>query len=148
MPASQPVIPRFEPEIVQAIANRDWRGDTEKVATTSLESLTVNGIVLTSRYGKASEYESMAAMASILPGYLAARVATIFFDSKSGHATVSVPAWDRDVARAIGELMQHARLAKDGHHGGIWVQHAKDAFDRNSGEDVEFEAADGDAPED
>ncbi len=63
-----PVIPKFEPEIVAAIAKRKYHGDSEKVATTSIKALDVHGVSLRSRYDKAHEYAEMAAMVEgVLP---------------------------------------------------------------------------------
>ena len=53
-------IPLRDPEIVEAEARTYWRGNAEKVPTTSLTLLTVCGVELTSRYNKADEYECSA----------------------------------------------------------------------------------------
>jgi hypothetical protein len=52
-------IPRHEPELIQAEADRLYRGDTDKVATTSLQGITVDGVWINSRYRKAEELETM-----------------------------------------------------------------------------------------
>ena len=56
---SEQIIPKREPELVEAEARRRWQGDPEKVATTTLNSLVVRGVKLSSRYGKAHEYVVM-----------------------------------------------------------------------------------------
>lgn len=119
MTTNDRIIPRHEPEVVRAEADRRWRGDDEKVATTSLSSMVVNGILLNSRYGKADEYEEMAAIADALPAHMAGRVHSIFRDSQSGHTTVSMPAWDRDLALCIGHLMEEVCISLQEGHGGI-----------------------------
>jgi hypothetical protein len=64
---SQTTIPRREPELIEAEARQFYRGDTEKVATTSLQSVTARGVEITSRYNKAEEFELMAKMVNALP---------------------------------------------------------------------------------
>jgi|SRR5215471_8032780 len=55
-------IPRLEPEAVRAEADKLWRGDDEKCATTSIKELRVRGARITSRYQKAHEFETIQTM--------------------------------------------------------------------------------------
>jgi hypothetical protein len=46
------IIPRRDPEIVKAEAEQCYCGNDEKVATTTIDHLTVHGVDITSRYNK------------------------------------------------------------------------------------------------
>jgi hypothetical protein len=49
-PMNYPLVPRHEPEVIEAMAAKHYRGDNEKVATTSIDHLIVRGVNITSRY--------------------------------------------------------------------------------------------------
>ena len=67
MTATRLLIPKFEPEVIAA-KKRNWGLDPDdKVPTTSLRELVVHGVVLTSRWDEAHEYEVMAAAVEALP---------------------------------------------------------------------------------
>lgn len=134
-PASSSV-PRHEPEVVEAEAKKRYGGDQEKVATTSIANLCVNGISLQSRYGKAHEFDKMAVMAKALPPELARRVESIFCDSKAQSCyCVSIPVWDADLARTIGLLLEEASLG----HNGITLYQGSGLFGLPDGESVTIE---------
>jgi hypothetical protein len=102
-----PIIPRFEPEVVDREAWKHWRGDHEKVRTTSLKSLKVRGVELTSRYGKAEEFETMAAVLSLMPYYVVEGIKSVFCNSKT--------------AQRLGEAFARACLATVGGYNFISV---------------------------
>ncbi len=133
-----PIVPRHEPEVVRAETERRWRGDPEKVATTSLRSLLVEGVLLQSRYAKADEYQTMACMVLDLPPEMAARVHSIFCDSKSGTHSVSIPDWDEDLARAIGRAMGESCKGAVGGHAGIRLSHASELLGGTGARTVEI----------
>jgi hypothetical protein len=54
-----PIVVYREPELVQREADRKFRGDTEKVATAGFNDINVRGVIVSSRYGKAYELETM-----------------------------------------------------------------------------------------
>src|SRR5262245_35974500 len=71
-------IPQYETEVIKAKG-----GDTEKVATTSVRLVTVNGVNISSRYEKADEYELMRLMVCALPRELVKLVRSIDCDSNN-----------------------------------------------------------------
>lgn len=141
MTDEMPLIPRFEPEAIQAEADRRWRGDHDKVATTSLKSLTVRGVLLQSRYGKADEYEGMARMVIGLPDGMAGHLHSIFCDSNSLTYSVSMPDWDEDLAYMIGTALEEACFRTAGGHNGIWISHARKVFAGHDAPSIEIAAA-------
>jgi len=78
---NEPVVPRFEPEVVASAARKKWRGDDEKVATTSVSNLVVDGVVISSRYGKAHEFDCMAGMVRSTDEALRSLVESLWCDS-------------------------------------------------------------------
>jgi hypothetical protein len=114
-----PRVPQHSSELVAARAAK-WFGDDEKVATTSLKGLVVEGVSLISRYDKARELELMAIMVTGLPFDLAKRIKSIFCDSKCGVCfTVTLKHWPApSILYAIGDRLDQL-LCKhnDGHNG-------------------------------
>jgi hypothetical protein len=120
---TEQIIPRREPEVVEAEAKRRWFGDDEKVATTSLKSLTVRGIELTSRYDKAHEYELMQRMVLKLPADSVNAIVSIFCDSKATNTyTVVLRNWDAKTAGKVGAQLEATLLNMKSGHNGIWVE--------------------------
>ena len=125
------IIPQHEPEIIAAAARKHWRGDDEKVATTSIEVLIVHGVEITSRYKKAYEFELMRSMILALPVEQCRAVRSIFCDSKAGRCFSVVlrpDPWNEGLARAIGSLLQEVAVTYGGGHNGITVS----AYDGDS----------------
>src|SRR4029077_4237351 len=58
-PLTEQLMPRREPELVEAEAKRRWHGDPQKGPTTTLRSLMARGGDFASRYSKAHEYVVM-----------------------------------------------------------------------------------------
>jgi hypothetical protein len=83
------IIPRFEPEVIEAGAQKHYFGDSEKVATTSIRTLVVFGVDIVSRYNKAEEYELMQAMICALRPAMREQIKSIFCDSKSSCFSVT-----------------------------------------------------------
>lgn len=98
------IIPEFEPEIVQAEADEHWHGDTEKVATTSIKKLSVEGVIITSRYQKAHELKLMAAVISKMPRTERLQIKSVFCDSKAC-STYSLETTSKAAAKAFAHLM-------------------------------------------
>jgi hypothetical protein len=120
---TNPVIPRFEPEVVDKVARKLWRGDHEKVPTTSLKSLTIRGVELTSRYGKAEEFETMAAVLSLMPYYVVEGIKGVFCNSKMGSHYSIEPRYplSHEAAQRLGEAFARACLATVGGYNFIFV---------------------------
>lgn len=100
MPA---LVPEFEPEVILAFAKG---GDTEKLATTTLESIDFRGVTLRSRYQKALEYRTMAAMVDGISDDLVSLVSEVFCDSKADAYTVSLKACNKGQAEQIGRQIE------------------------------------------
>jgi hypothetical protein len=127
----RPSTPRHEPEAIDAEARKRWRGDSEKVATTSVKSATVHGVLLESRYDKAHEYDVMAAMVEHLSPSLRSRVRAIFCDSKMTASYAVTLRGDCKVgdANEIGRQLGHACGEQQGGHNGIVLSGAVGAED-------------------
>lgn len=110
-------VPAFEPEVIAAAAKRR-RGDTEKVATTSVKRFEWRGVRLVSRYDKHYELERMAEMVDAVPQELHSVIESVFCDSKAERCyEVELKACWPDEARLIGYQMEQA----SGGHNGISV---------------------------
>src|SRR3979411_1772264 len=96
------IIPRFEPEVIEAAAQKRHWGDAEKVATTSIRTLVVFGVDIISRYHKAAEYELMQAVVCTLHPTLRKQIISIFCDSKANCFSIVLRTWRTDRARVIG----------------------------------------------
>jgi hypothetical protein len=115
------IIPRFEPEVIEAAAQKHYRGDDEKVATTSIRTLVVFGVDIVSRYNKADEYDLMQAMICALRPALREQIESIFCDSKAYCFSVTLRNWRDDIAHAIGCELEATAIARCGGHNGIFV---------------------------
>ena len=119
----KPAIPKFEPEIVAAIATQKYDGDSEKVATTSIRALDVHGVCLSSRYNKAHEYEVMSTMVQGVLPELTELIESIWCDSKANACySVFLLSCTKEQARDIGEQIEAACIAHGGGHNGISIQ--------------------------
>lgn len=113
-------VPTFEPEVVEVAARR-WRGDTDKVATTSLQVLTHCGVEMRSRYQKADELELMAQAVDCLSDHVAWWVLAMDCDSK--HRSFGVKArCGRPGLVMIGRELSSALLALCSGHGDIALE--------------------------
>lgn len=79
----KPVVPRSEPEAIEAEVRMKWRGDHETVATTPIRLMEVDGVSTTSRYNKADESDSMVGMVNGVDEGLRPPIKSIFCDSKA-----------------------------------------------------------------
>ena len=77
------IIPKHEPEIVRAEAKRLWRGDDEKVPTTSILDLIFRGVRIDSRYQKAHEFETMIAIISRMDNEEVYAIESVWCNSKA-----------------------------------------------------------------
>jgi hypothetical protein len=120
--SNMPFIPRHEPEIIKAWASKR-NGDYEKIPTTSIEHLIVDGITLDSLYDKAEEYEVMATMVEDLPINLKQYVISIFCDSNATNCyCVTLKACTQEQAHEIGWQLGFTCMKKNGGHNGIDLQ--------------------------
>jgi len=78
------IVVRREPELVQREAKRLYRGDDEKVATAGFNDLNVRGVIVSSRYQKARELETMIQMVERLGADHVGYVERIWCDSQVG----------------------------------------------------------------
>jgi hypothetical protein len=116
-------IPRHEPEVTRATAARHWRGDHEKVATTSMKSITVDGVHIKSRYQKAHEFELMRSLILDLPACFRNSVTSIFCDSKAECVfELVLRDWDPYCAEIIGNAVAAAAMDRNGGYNGIYVR--------------------------
>lgn len=99
----RPIVPRRTDAEVQAEAKLHWHGDDEKVPTTSIKSLTYKGIMLSSRYSKAGEYEEMMRIIDSLKPITPRIISQIWCDSKA-QACYSITLND-DVTREEAEFL-------------------------------------------
>jgi hypothetical protein len=122
------IIPRREPELIEADARRHWHGDFEKVATAAIKSVTVCGVKITSRYNKAHELELMANILLAMAASVSGKISSLSCDSKNDTYTVVLRDWDADVANNVGAKLEIALLnTRDDDfpfrgHNGIWVE--------------------------
>lgn len=124
MSPSRPPIPRHEPETIAAAA-RQWRGDTEKVPTTSVKGVEVEGVALSSRYDKADEYEAMVSMVETVSAILRKKIKTIFCDSKAQCCySVELHPCSQREAEEIAYQLSHGANERHGGHNGIYVSGA------------------------
>jgi hypothetical protein len=95
-----PIVVRREPELVQREADRNYRGDTEKVATAGFNDINMRGVIVSSPYGKADELETMVKFVQRLTVGQVGQVATIWCDSKAT-CCYSVVLRHKKVSRAL-----------------------------------------------
>jgi hypothetical protein len=117
-------IPTYEPEIIKAEAEKRWRGDDEKVASTAIQAVKYKGIKLESRYQKADEFEAMAAGVDALPMYCEARIKSVYCDSKATLCYIIKMAESDDWwLRQAGRCFERGLLTHPpGGHNGIFVE--------------------------
>lgn len=77
------IVPEVDPEVVRKIADENYGGDTEKVATTTVADAMFMGIHLSSRYNKSHEYNDMAEIIEGLQPGFRERIEAIWCDSKA-----------------------------------------------------------------
>jgi hypothetical protein len=131
------VIPRHEPEIIEAVAARQHYGNDEKVATTSIDHLIVRGVNISSRYRKADKFELMRALILALPSPFFGMVESIWCDSKASCCySVVLRKWVSartfsSAAEIIGSYLETTlRSMRPFGHNGIDISDAKQ-FDRS-----------------
>jgi hypothetical protein len=113
------IIPRHESEVVETIARKQWRGDDEKVARTSVDVVIAAGVEIRSRYGKADELDTMATMVYQLSPGLSGHIKSLFCNSKYGHSySVVLREWNEDGAWIIAHELEIAAMDVYGGHGG------------------------------
>lgn len=119
------VIPRFKPEKIALEARKEWNGDDEKVPTTPLKYLVVDGVHLASRYNKAHEYEDMAAMVKGVDISLRPYIGSIVCDSKATSCyEVALKPCSTKQAKLVSEQIKSAAIRKSGGFNVIYVSGA------------------------
>lgn len=121
-------VPTYEPEIIQAEADKLWRGDTEKVASTSIPFVEYKGVRLESRYQQADEFEIMSSGVDALPAAYLKRVVSVFCDSKATYCyTLETSFGDDWFLKQTGKFFETGLFtrAPNGHNG-IYVDGVHD----------------------
>jgi hypothetical protein len=114
-----PIVPVREPEAIQADANRNWFGSKDKVPTTTLDVMTINGIKIESRYSKADEMQLMVDAIYAMPKLHAYCIARVFCDSKQDRYEVWLKPFvqkDEIIANEVADAFASAMA----HYSGIW----------------------------
>lgn len=120
MTKRKPVVPRFEPEVVQAIANKKHPVDREKVATTALSCFSAHGVGLSSRWNKAEELQQMAQMLEGVSAPFRQIIESIYCDSKAEAVfTIILKQCDKEDAEIAVEQFAAACRRRIGGHNGI-----------------------------
>jgi hypothetical protein len=133
------LVPRFEPEVIEAAARKHYRGDPEKVATTSVPELMYRGVAITSRYGKADELETMAAMLDGISPDLWRYIDTLSCNSRIGNSYfVGLRRCNPSHGREIGAQLADFITAYKGGYNGIQLSHADDTILLDIGPDWSF----------
>lgn len=111
-------VPRFEPEVIKAAVDKRLDGDDEKIATTALKELVVEGVKISSRYDKAHEYDVLSRVVQEMPKDLRWLVQEVFCDSKAT-CTYSVTLRQWDFVDEVAKYFNAALLEHNGGHNGI-----------------------------
>jgi hypothetical protein len=82
----KPAIPHREPEVIEAEARRHWRGNHDKVSTTTLNDLFIGKTRIWSRYQKAHEMELMRDAFLAIEASDREHVVEIYCDSKMSNS--------------------------------------------------------------
>ena len=118
-------IPQHEPEAVNSMAKRNYRGDDEKVPTTSISSVNFKGVNISSRYGKAHELQVMKDVISKIDPKTLSLIKQVWCDSKAT-AVYSVDMSDCEQYRVdhVAFLLDKLFCEIDSGHNGIFVSSA------------------------
>jgi hypothetical protein len=98
------LIPRHEPEVIQAIATKRHFGNDERVPTTFFKSMMLRGVKIESRFRKAEEFELMLRIVPNFTDRQREAIESIFCDSKAGAAfqiVIHRSKWNAELARSI-----------------------------------------------
>ena len=132
-------IPVHEPEVVAAEARKKWHGDAEKVATTSIKMLKIDGVKITSRYCRAHEFELMRDMILTLSPRWRTIMKSIFCDSQATDCfSVTMRRWDPRLAAEIGKKLESAALELNDGHNGITVAAATKTIFSDAGRFIDI----------
>jgi hypothetical protein len=102
----RPTIPMFEPAVIAAAAKKHWRGDDEKVATTSIRDLVIHGVEISSRYSNADELEVMAQIIERTEPAMRQRIKGVYSNSKVRWTLdVDLHHWKPGPAAAVGNFV-------------------------------------------
>jgi len=98
------LIPKHEPEVIQAIAAKCHFGNDERVPTTFFQSMQLRGVKIESRFRKADEFELMLRIVPNFTDQQCEAIESIFCDSKAGAAfeiVIHRSKWNAELARSI-----------------------------------------------
>ena len=113
-------VPRREPEVVKAEADRLYRGDDEKVATTSIRNLNIRGVSISSRYDKADELNLLSAVVEAMPEQAVVLIDSLWCDSKAqAYYNGTLRACSRAEAEAVAAALEHHICELSSGHNGI-----------------------------
>jgi hypothetical protein len=118
---ARPAIPLRPPEDIEEEARQYWRGDPEKVPTTPIELVRIDGVEIKSRYRQRLEFLVLAAAVGSMPDEMRDLVSEVFCDSKA-HVINAEIVGDAPV-RAARDVANHLDLAlvNEGGHSGVTV---------------------------
>ncbi|GAA0777551.1 hypothetical protein GCM10009434_28570 [Brevundimonas olei] len=118
-------IPTREPEVVKAEADRYHFGDDEKVPTTTVGDVTVDGVSISSRYDKAHELQVMVAVVSGLSQSDRSLVDSVFCDSKAQACySVELNPCSRSQAETLAKNFEALILCHSSGHNGMYFNGA------------------------
>ncbi len=121
-------VPRFEPEVIAAAVQKR-HGDDEKVATTSITALEVEGVQLTSRYNKADEYDAMTALVLGVEARLRVFIESIWCDSKACACySIQLRPCTTGQANDVSRQLEAACIARLGGHNGMDISGANGGY--------------------
>lgn len=108
----RPAVPVILPALVQANADKNRRGDTEKESTTTIDKLVWRGITMTSRWGKAADYEAMMDLIEAMRTWELAPISSIYCDTDNLFYDVTLKhGSDRFDAIAVDNAISRATVS-------------------------------------
>lgn len=112
-------IPKFEPEVIQSGLKR-YSGKSERVPTTAIRSLFIDGIVIKSAYGNANALELMCRMVEGVDEHLRQMIASLScFGKKNDSFLVNIIHCTNTEAAKIAIQFEAICVKYIGGHGGI-----------------------------
>lgn len=135
----RPIIPLIDPEVVKREAIEVYRGDYEKVPTTSARPFNYLNVTLSSRCDKAHEYELLMDLVEFLDEIDLNAIDYIYFDSKSDTIAIELCQCNCGFAKYLSEKIRDYFDSNFIWHSGIYISGAaKGQMYICSGYDVEF----------
>ncbi|WP_292054923.1 MULTISPECIES: hypothetical protein [unclassified Brevundimonas] len=118
-------IPKREPEVVKAEADRFHSGDDEKVPTTTVGDVSVDGVSISSRYDKAHELKIMVSVVEALPLKYRTLINSVFCDSKAQACySVELNPCSRVQAEKLAAKFEELIMSHSSGHNGVYFNGA------------------------